>query len=500
MNAFAALADGFAVALAPLNLVYAVVGVVVGSLVGVLPGLGPTATIALLLPVTYAIPPESALILLAGIYYGAMYGGSTTSILLNLPGEAASVVTTLDGYQMARQGRAGAALGIAAIGSFIAGTVAIIGLSLVAPPLARFALRFGPPEYAMLALVGLMLVVYLSGSSLSKGLLAAIFGLLLATVGQDPITAASRFTFGSIQLTKGFDFAAVAMGLFGLGEIAYNLEQTEEAQILTTKIKGIWPTMQDWVQSRWAILRGSLIGFFVGILPGGGAVISSFLAYSVEKRLAKQPERFGQGAIEGVAAPESANNAAAGASFIPLLTLGIPANSVMAMMYAALLMHGVQPGPQVLQSNAHIFWGLVASMYLGNAMLLVLNLPLVGLFVQLLRVRASILGPVAALISLLGVYSINNSFFDVWTVVVFGFLGYFMRKVDMEPGPLVLAFVLGPIIETSFRRSLLMSDGGLGIFVQRPIAAIFLALAVVLLASQMINALRRLPGKTAEQE
>lgn len=486
MSTLLALANGFSIAFTPDHLIYALVGVVLGTMVGVLPGLGPTATIALLLPMTYVIPTESALIMLAGIYYGAMYGGSTTSILLKIPGEVASVVTTYDGYQMARQGRAGTALGISAIGSFIAGTIALVGLTLVAPPLGRFALRFGPPEYAMLGLVGLILVVHLSGGSLVKGLLAAVLGLVLSTVGQDPITGVSRFTFGSVQLLKGFDFAALAMGLFGLGEIIYNLEQAKEVRVLTTKIKNIWPSFQDWLQARWAILRGSVLGFLVGLLPGGGAVMSSFLAYSIERRISKHPDKFGQGAIEGVAAPESANNSAAAASFIPLLTLGIPANSVMAMMFAALMIHGIQPGPMILQQHADVFWSLVASMYVGNAVLLVLNLPLVGLFVQLLRVRATILGPAAALITILGVYSVNNSFFDVWTALLFGMVGYLMRKVDVEPGPLVLAFVLGPIIETSFRRSLLMSGGNPVIFLQRPIAAALLATALVLILSQKV--------------
>ncbi|MCL5058517.1 MAG: tripartite tricarboxylate transporter permease [Actinobacteria bacterium] len=498
MDTFAALLNGFQIALTPANILYSLIGVITGTLIGVLPGLGPAATIAILLPITYNVSPTAALIMLAGIYYGAMFGGSTTSILLNIPGEAASVVTAIDGYKMARQGRAGPALGIAAIGSFIGGTLAIVGLSVVALPLAQFALRFGPPEYMMLALVGLILVIYLCDTSFTKGLLSAFLGVLLACIGQDEVSGNMRFTFGSIDLLKGFDFATVAMGLFGLGEILYNLEREQSAEIISTRIGRIWPSLKDWIDTRWTILRGTVVGFFIGILPGGGAVISSFTAYTIEKKLSKHPERFGKGEIKGVASPETANNAASVASFIPLLTLGIPANVVMAMMYAALLTHGITPGPSAIKEHADVFWGLIASMYLGSAVLLILNLPLVGVFVQLLRVRYSILAPIASLITLIGAYTLNNSFFDVGAVIFFGVIGYLMRKVQMDSGPMVLAFVLAPILETSFRRSLLLSEGSFKIFVDSPIAFILFLIAVGLLVSQLVPAIRKKRGVLAE--
>jgi putative tricarboxylic transport membrane protein len=444
----------------------------------VLPGLGPAATIALLLPITFKIPsPLTAVIMLSGIYYGAMYGGSTTSILLNIPGEAASVVTCIDGYEMARQGRAGAALGIAAIGSFIAGTIGILGLQLMAPPLASFALQFGPPEYAALTFLGLLLSVYLSGSSVLKGVITAIFGLALSLVGLDSVSGTPRYTMGVIELQGGIDVITVIMGLFGVGEILYNMESATEVKILTTRISRVYPTLRDWAASKWAVLRGSLIGFFIGLLPGGGAIISSLVSYAIEKRSSRTPERFGKGAIEGVAAPESANNAAATSSFIPLLSLGIPGNAAIAMIFAALLIHGVQPSPSLITEHPGVFWGVVASMYIGNMMLLVLNLPLVGLWVQLLKVRYSILAPIICVVCLLGVYSFQSSFFDVGVMIIFGVIGYFMRKLDFESGPLILAFVLGPIFEISVRQSLRLSQGDPAIFLSRPISAVLLAVA-----------------------
>jgi len=496
MDSITQIIQGFSVVLEPVNLMYCFIGVIFGTVVGVLPGLGPTATIALLLPVTYVIPPEAAIIMLAGIYYGAMYGGSTTSILMDLPGEAASVITCYDGYQMARQGRAGAALGISAIGSFIAGTIALVGLTFIAPPLAAIAIRFGPPEFFAIAVLGLMLVGSLSGGSPVKGMVSAAGGLLLACIGQDPVYGTLRFSFGIIELSGGLEFAALAMGLFGVAEIIYNYEHTETGRRIAAKLTDLWPTLQDWRQARWAVLRGSIIGFVIGVLPGGGAVISSLMAYAVEKRVAKDPSRFGKGAIEGVAAPEAANNAAAGSSFIPLLTLGIPANSVMAMMYAALLLHGVQPGPFMLAEHPALFWGVIDSMYIGNIILLILNLPLVGVFVQLLKLRYSILAPIAILISLVGVYSINNSTFEIGVILFFGVLGYLMRKFSYDTGPMVLAFVLGPIMEKAFRQSLLMSNGSFTIFVERPISLSILALVVFLLVLQLYRTMthkRQLP-------
>lgn len=501
MGIFESMVSGFQIALTMDNLLYCFIGVLVGTMVGVLPGLGPVATIALLLPYTYDLPPETSIIMLAGIYYGAMYGGSITSILLDLPGEASSVVTTFDGYQMAKKGRAGAALGISAIGSFIAGTVAVIGLSFLAPILARFAIQFGPPEYTMLAVLGILLVAYLSTKSVLKSIISAGFGLLLACIGTDPISGTERFTFGSEFLLDGLDFSAIAMGLFGVGEILYNMEQKEKAAIITNKITGVWPTLKDWSRSKWAITRGSLIGFFIGVLPGGGSIISSMASYAIEKRISKKPEEFGKGAIEGVAGPESANNAAASSSFIPLLTLGIPANSVMALMFGALLLHGVTPGPLLIKEHPDIFWGVVDSMYIGNLLLLLLNIPLVGLFVQILRVRIGILAPVALMITMVGVYSINNTVFDMWCVLFFGAVGYFMRKFGFEPGPLVLAFVLGPIMEISFRQSLLLSDGAVSIFASRPISAVLLVIiGLVILASFVSAILKNRNNKKMERQ
>ena len=485
MEIFSGLLNGFSVALTPVNLLFCFLGAMLGTAVGVLPGLGPAATIALLLPLTYTIAsPVTAIILMAGIFYGSMYGGSTTSILLNLPGEAASVVTCIDGYQMARKGRAGVALGIAAIGSFIAGTAGVIGLTLFAPPIAEFALRFGPPEKFSLALVGLLMAVTLSGASVIKGLILTVVGLLLAAVGIDPISGKTRFSFGIIELQSGFDFVTLAMGVFGLGEIFYNLESAAQAEIVTTRVGQIWPKMADWIQSQWAILRGTLIGFFIGIIPGGGAVISSLVSYAVEKKVSRHPEEFGKGAIEGVAGPESANNAASSSSFIPLLTLGIPGNASIAMIFAALLIKGVTPGPFLINEHPDIFWGVIASMYLGNVMLLVLNLPLVGIWVQLLRVPYGILAPVVILFTAIGSYSIQNQAFDIYALIGFGIFGYILRKLRFEPGPLPLAFVLGPMIESSMRQSLLMSGGSFAIFVERPISMALIAVFAILVIGQ----------------
>jgi putative tricarboxylic transport membrane protein len=492
MEIFSGLLNGFSVALTPVNLLFCFLGALLGTAVGVLPGLGPAATIALLLPLTYTIgSPVTAIILMAGIFYGSMYGGSTTSILLNLPGEAASVVTCIDGYQMARKGRAGVALGIAAIGSFIAGTAGVIGLTLFAPPIAEFALSFGPPEKFALALVGLLMAVTLSGASIIKGLILTVIGLLLASVGIDPISGKTRFSFGIIELQSGFDFVTLAMGVFGLGEIFYNLESVAQAEIVTTRVGQIWPRMADWVKSQWAILRGTLIGFFIGIIPGGGAVISSLVSYAVEKKISKHPQEFGKGAIEGVAGPESANNAASSSSFIPLLTLGIPGNASIAMIFAALLIKGVTPGPFLISEHPDIFWGVIASMYLGNVMLLILNLPLVGVWVQLLRVPYGILAPVVILFTAIGSYSIQNQAFDIYALIGFGVFGYILRKLRFEPGPLPLAFVLGPMIEASMRQSLLMSGGSFLIFLERPISMALIGLFAVLVFGQAAVTFRK---------
>jgi putative tricarboxylic transport membrane protein len=472
--------DGFGVVLEPINLLYCLIGVVIGMLIGVLPGLGPAATIAILLPLTFGVEPVTATIMLAGIFYGAQYGGTVTSVLLRLPGEASSVVTVFDGNALARQGRAGTALGIAAIGSFIGGTVSVVVLSLVAPVVAGFALDFGPPEYTALALLGILLVATISGGNRLKAVIAACVGLLLATVGRDGFTAAERFTFDNLSLADGLDFVPIAMGLFGLGEILHNLEERHRrVDQAPLRVANVWPSRTDLRQSAGAIGRGSVLGFLLGLLPGGGATLSSLAAYAVEKRRAKQPERFGKGAIEGVAAPETANNAAATSSFIPLLTLGIPANATMAVIFGALLIQGVRPGPQLVSSDPELFWGVVNSMYLGNILLLIMSIPLVGLFVKILRVRATILAPITVLITLVGVYTVNNDVFDLVLVVVFGVLGYLMKKFGFEPGPLVLAFVLGSLLEDSLRRSLLLFDGSPLGFVTRPISGTLLAVFVV---------------------
>ncbi len=495
---FAGLLQGFQIALSPVNLLWCFIGSVLGTAVGVLPGLGPAATIALLLPVSMKMgSPITAIILMSGIFYGAMYGGSTTSILLNLPGEAASVVTCIDGHQMAKRGRAGAALGVAAIGSFIAGTVGVIGLTMMVPPLAEFALKFGPPEYVALTVLGLLLATYLAGTSPLRGLTMAIVGLILGSVGLDPLSGAVRFDFGIPDLQSNIDFVTIAMGLFGVGEILVSLEQSEAASILTTKIKNVFPTVADLARSGWAMFRGSVIGFLVGILPGGGAVLSSLISYAVEKKVSKHPEEFGHGAIEGVAGPEAANNSAASSSFIPLLTLGIPGNASTAMIFAALLIHGITPGPFLLKEHAPVFWGVVASMYIGNVMLLVLNLPLVGMWAQLLKVPYAFMAPMIMILTLVGVYSVNNSVFDIWVMLIMGVFGYLARKLKFDLGPLLLAFVLGPIMERSLRQALLMSHGSFGIFFTRPISGVLLGVAVLCVLGNLAAALRAKPKAVA---
>lgn len=487
MNFLENLGSGFAIALNFANLLYALIGATLGTAIGVLPGLGPPTTIALLLPLTYTIEPTSAIIMIAGIYYGAMYGGSTTSILLNIPGEAASVVTCIDGYKMARQGRAGAALGVSAIGSFFAGTLSLFGLSMIAPTMAAFAIKFGYPEYFSLVLLGLLLAVYLSEESVSKGLIMVALGLLLGTVGLDPVLGVERFTFGILRLTDGLDFVVVAMGLFGISEVLSNLENPKGVEIFKTSLKGILPTRQDWQQCWASMVRGSLLGFFIGVLPGGGAIISAFVSYALEKRISKHPERFGKGAIEGVVAPESANNAAASSSFIPLMTLGIPGNAATAMVFIALMIHGIRPGPLLLEQHPDLFWGVIGSMYVGNLMLLTLNLPLIGLWVRLLKVPYRFLATVVVVICAVGAYSINNSIFDVGTMVLFGVFGYLMRKGGFPAAPLVLAILLGPILERSVQQSLIMAGGNPLVFIQRPVSAILLLFAGVIMLTPAIR-------------
>ncbi len=477
---------GFSVALQPINLWYCFIGVLIGTLVGVLPGIGPVGAMALLLPATFKSTPEAGIIMLAGIYYGTMYGGSTTSILINIPGESTSVVTCLDGYQMARQGRAGPALGIAAFGSFIAGTLSIIGLQLMAPPLASIALKFGPPEYFSLMILGMTLLIYLAHGSMLKALLMGSLGLLLGLVGLDSINAVARFSFGRMELLDGVGLVPVVMGIYGIGEILINIEREFKQEIFTEKIKGLLPTLKDWIDSAWAMVRGTIIGFLVGILPGGGSTIATFISYAVEKRLSKHPEKFGRGAIEGVASPEAANNAGAIGCYIPLMTLGIPPNVVMALLLGAFMVHGVQPGPLMMTQNPGLFWGVITSMYVSNIMLLVLNLPLIGMWVQILKIPYKILFPLILLFCLIGSYSASGAIFDLYIMILFGVIGYFMRKFDYEAAPLVLAYVIGPLLENNLRKSLILSQGDFSIFFFRPISAGCLVVALFLLASPIM--------------
>ena len=485
MGFFDSILYGFQVTFQPINFLFCGMGVLVGTLVGVLPGIGPAGAMALLLPATFKFSPTSTLILLAGIYYGVQYGGSTTSILVNIPGEASSVITCLDGYQMARQGRAGPALGIAAFGSFIAGTIANLGLMLVAVPLAHAALHLGPPEYFSLMCMGLIIVTYLAQGSVLKAIMMALAGIILGSIGLDLMTGLPRFTLGINELTDGVGIIPLVMGLFGVSEILENLEGTLEREVFKTPLRNLLPSLKDWAQSKWAIIRGSVIGFLLGILPGGGAVISTFVAYAVERKVSKHPEKFGKGAIEGVAAPESANNAAAGASLIPLLSLGIPPNPIMAIFFSALIIHGVQPGPLLIKQNPDLFWGLVASLYLGNFLLLILNLPLISIWVKVLEIPYKILFPLILLFCLIGAYSVNSVVFDLYVMIFFGVVGWVMRKFGFEGAPLILAYVLGPMLENALRQSLLISQGSFLIFFTRPISAIALGFAFLLLFSNL---------------
>jgi putative tricarboxylic transport membrane protein len=487
---------GFAVCLQPSNLFFCFLGVLFGTLVGVLPGLGPSAAIALLLPITFYVKPESSIIMLAGIYYGAMYGGSTTSILVNIPGEAASVVTCLDGYAMARQGRAGPALGISAFGSFIAGTLGLVGLVLVAPPLTKLALRFGPPEFFSLMLMSFVALGYLSSGSMIKALMMAAVGLILGSVGMDFITGKMRFTYGIICLQDGIGLVPLGVGIFGISEILLNLETSISRTIYETRLRGLLPNKRDWMTSLGPILRGTLIGFFFGIIPGGGHVTSTFVSYGVEKRISKHPQEFGKGAIEGVAGPESANNAAACGSFVPMLTLGIPQSSVTALLLSSLIIHGVQPGPLLMKQAPEIFWGTIASMYIGNGMLLALNLPLIGIWVKLLKIPYSILFPLILLFCVIGAYSINYTVNDIIIMNIFGILGYLLRKYRFEVAPLALAFVIGPIFEKAMRHSLMLSHGDFAIFVTRPISLGFLIVVLLLLITGLFK--KRAPAQTRD--
>lgn len=482
---------GFSIVLQPINLLFCFIGVLLGTLVGVLPGVGPVATISLLLPGTFKMDPVTAIIMLSGIYYGAMYGGSTTSILVNIPGEAASIITCLDGYQMARKGRAGPALGIAAIGSFMGGTFSVFMLMLLAPLLGRAALKFGPPEYFALMVFGLTLLTYISKGSILKALIMGIAGLFVGSIGMDPVSGEQRFTYGSTTLMDGVGLVPVAMGMFGIAEVLSNVEVIVKQEIFQTKIKNIWPNWKDWAESRLAILRGSVIGFFLGILPGPSATIASFGSYALEKKISKHPEKFGTGAIEGVAGPETANNAAVGGAFIPLLSLGIPANIVMALFFGALMIYGVQPGPLFIPQNPKLFWGLITSMYVGNAMLLILNLPLVGLWVKVLKIPYHLLFPLILLFCLIGVYTLNNNTVEILIMLIFGFIGYLMRKFEYDGAPFLIALVLGPMMENNLRQSLLISKGALSIFFTRPISVVFLLAALMMLLNSFYHHIKR---------
>jgi putative tricarboxylic transport membrane protein len=500
MDYVSGILSGFQVVFQVSNLFYCFVGVFIGTLVGVLPGIGPVGALSMLLPATFGMSPVSAIILFAGIYYGAAYGGSTTSILVNIPGEASSVVTCIDGYQMARNGRPGAALGISAIGSFIGGTFSVVALMLLVFPLAKAAVLFGPPEYFSLICMSMTIVVYLAHGSLMKAIIMAIVGLILSTVGLDFITGVQRFTFRSDTLQDGLGLVPVAMGVFGIAEVLTILSNPVERILLSAPIKNVLPNLEEWKRSVWPIVRGSLLGFPLGILPGGGAIIASFLSYGLEKRLSKHPEKFGKGAIEGVAGPETANNSGAGGAFVPLLAMGIPSNLVMALLLGALMIHGVTPGPRMITQRPDIFWGVIASMYLGNAMLVVLNLPLVGLWVKILKIPYRILMPLILLFCLIGVYSLNNNVVEIIIMVFFGVVGYCLRRLGYEEAPMVLAFVLGPLLERSFRQSLIMSGGSFMIFVQKPLSAISLAISALLIISSGFSFYKNTKAKISVDE
>jgi putative tricarboxylic transport membrane protein len=499
MEIFQNILMGFQVALSLQNLLFCFAGVTFGTLIGVLPGIGPVTGVAILIPITFGLNATTAIITMAGVYYGAMYGGSTTSILINVPGESSSVMTTLDGYQMAKKGRAGPALGMAAFGSFIAGTLAVVLLTFIAPPLANVALSFGPPEYFALTFMGLTLVTSLSGESMIKGIMSGVFGLIVASVGVDAISGEERFTFGNIYLLDGMGFIGVAVGLFAVAEVLVNLEEPMEQVFVRTKLtlRNLFPNLQDWKDSLGPIGRSSLLGFFIGVLPGAGATIASFMSYAMEKKLSKHPEKFGTGIIEGVAAPESANNAAAGGAMVPLLTLGIPGSGTTAVLLGALLIHGLRPGPLLFQNNPDFVWAVIASMYIGNVMLLILNLPLVGMWASMLRIPYKILMPLIVTLSAVGVFATDNNVFDMWVMFAFGVIGYLMRKLEFPAAPAVLGLVLGPLVERSLRQSLTISHGDLSIFFTRPISAVLTICALLSLFAPLARALWRSRRKPA---
>jgi len=500
MQTLVDIGTGLQLALSFWNLFYCLIGVLLGTAIGVLPGLGPTATISMLLPITFGLPPETALIMLAGIYYGAQYGGSTTAILINLPGESSSVVTALDGYRMAQNGDAGKALATAAIASFVAGTFATLVIALFSPPLAEFALKFGPPEYFSLVVLGLVASAVLASGSLLHAFGMIVLGLLLGLIGSDVNSGTLRYTFGILHLADGINFVILAMGVFGLGEIYHNLDKESERAFRLSGIKSLLLSRADIKQVTPPILRGTVLGSLLGVLPGGGAMLASFAAYALEKKISSRPERFGKGAIEGVASPEAANNAGAQTSFIPMLTLGIPSNPVMALMIGAMIMQGIQPGPGILEDQPKLFWGLIASMWVGNVMLLVLNLPLIGMWVRMTSIPYKLLFPCIVVFCVIGAYSINNSIYDIYLLALFGVLGYCLRILGCEPAPLLLGFILGPMLEENLRRSMLMFKGDPAIFVSRPVSATLLAIAVLLLLSILFPILRKTREKVFKED
>lgn len=494
MDGLILLLQGFYISFTPMNLFACIIGVLLGTLVGVLPGIGPVGAIALLLPFSINMDVTASLIMFAGIYYGSMYGGSTTSILLNVPGEASSIVTCLDGYEMAKRGRAGAALAVAAIGSFVAGTLGIVGLTFFAPPLANFALRFGPPEYFALAFLGLVVLIKMTGKSMLKGWLMALLGLMLGTVGTDALSGINRFTFGIDELQRGFDLSIVAMGLFGIGEVLdAMLQPTADLKLKSVRFRDLYPSKEECRRSFMPIVRGSIIGFFIGLLPGPGSVLSTFVSYAAEKRISKNPDEFGHGAVEGVAGPESANNAASSAAMIPLLSLGLPFSAVSAMLLSGFMTHGIIPGPNLITGHPEIFWGLIASMYLGNTLLLIINLPLVGIFATILKTPMKILMPLIIMITMIGVYSINNSIFDLFLVMTFGVLGFYLKRTEYKPSPLIIGLVLGPVMERGLTQGLIITNGDIGAFFMRPLAGSILAIALLLIvyhAAKQVIALK----------
>jgi TctA family transporter len=491
MDLISNLSLGFATAGSPENLLFCLIGVILGTLIGVLPGIGATATIAMLLPITFQLEPVSSLIMLAGIYYGAQYGGSTTAILINMPGESSSAVTAIDGYQMARKGKAGTALAVAALGSFFAGSVSTLLVAIFAPPLTIIALKFGAAEYFSLMLLGLVSAIALAHGSILKALAMVVLGLLLGMVGTDIYTGTPRFTFGITAYADGLNFVALAVGVFGIAEILKNLEGDQDRSVLMTKLGTLWPSREDLRRMVPPMLRGTALGSALGILPGGGAILASFASYTVEKRLSKHPEEFGHGALEGVAGPESANNAGAQTSFIPLLTLGIPANPVMALMVGAMIIQGVVPGPNVAAEQPALFWGIIASMWIGNLMLVILNLPLIGLWVKLLKVPYHILFPIIMAFCSIGVYSVNSNVYDLYAVAGFGLLGYLLMKLRCEPAPLLLGFVLGPMLEENLRRAMILGRGDPTTFLTRPISATLLAITAIVLVVVLLPQVRK---------